>query len=260
MIVKNEEDVIGRCLESVCDIVDEINIVDTGSTDRTKEIVRIYTNRIFDFPWVDDFAAARNYSFNQATKDYILWLDADDIILERDQIKLRLLKETLNQNIDSVSMNYHLDFDEEQNVMTSIRRNRLVKREKHFPWIGLVHEYLAVQGIIHDSDIAVTHSPLTHDTNRNLNIYERMKSEEKDFSPRDLFYYANELVDHGQYNEAIAYYQRFLQTKKGWVEDNIRACNKLADCYHNLNLKEQEANWVLQALLYGSLNRKNVVD
>ncbi|KMY50348.1 tetratricopeptide repeat-containing glycosyltransferase family 2 protein [Peribacillus loiseleuriae] len=251
MIVKNEEDVIGRCLESVRDIVDEINIVDTGSTDRTKEIVSLYTNRIFDFSWIDDFAAARNYSFTQATKDYILWLDADDVFLELDQKKFLHLKQTLNRNTDSVSMNYHLASDEEQNITTSIRRNRLVKREKHFPWIGAVHEYLAVHGIIHDSDIAVTHLPLTHDTNRNLIIYERMLTEGKEFSPRDLFYYANELVDHGNYKKAIEYYLRFLRTKKGWVEDNIRACSKLADCYHQFNLKEQEAHWALKALSYG---------
>ena len=79
MIVKNEEDVIGRCLDSVSDLVDEINIVDTGSTDRTKEIVAKYTDRIFDFEWIDDFSAARNFSFQQATRQYILWLDADDI-------------------------------------------------------------------------------------------------------------------------------------------------------------------------------------
>ena len=82
MIVKNEEDVIGRCLASVSDLVDEINIVDTGSTDRTKEIVKTYTDRIWDFEWVDDFALARNYSFQQATQEYVLWLDADDVLEE----------------------------------------------------------------------------------------------------------------------------------------------------------------------------------
>lgn len=79
MIVRNEEEVIGRCLESVKDIVDEINIVDTGSTDNTKQVVAQYTDRIFDFKWIHHFAAARNFSFQQATKDYILWLDADDV-------------------------------------------------------------------------------------------------------------------------------------------------------------------------------------
>lgn len=92
MIVKDEEDVIGRCLDCVKDIMDEIIIVDTGSTDRTKEIVSAYTSNIYDFEWIDDFSAARNYSFSKATKDYIMWLDADDVLLSKDIIKLKNLK------------------------------------------------------------------------------------------------------------------------------------------------------------------------
>ena len=80
MIVKNEEKVLARCLESVKDIVDEIIIVDTGSNDKTKEIAYRYTQNVYDFEWAQDFSAARNYSFSKATKDYQMWLDADDII------------------------------------------------------------------------------------------------------------------------------------------------------------------------------------
>ena len=87
MIVKDEQDVIERCLESVKDVVDEIIIVDTGSTDKTKQIVSKYTDKIYDFEWVNDFAKARNYSFSKATKDYILWLGADDVILDEDLVK-----------------------------------------------------------------------------------------------------------------------------------------------------------------------------
>lgn len=251
MIVKNEEAVIGRCLESVSKIVDEINIVDTGSLDRTKEIVAKYTERIFDFTWIEDFAAARNYAFQQATTDYILWLDADDIFLEKDQKAFLELKKTLDTQIDAVSMNYNLAFDEENNVTSSLRRYRLAKREKGFKWIGNVHEYLEVYGNLYPSDISVSHMPLSHDAERNLRIYENLASSGKEFSPRDLFYYANELLDHGKVEKAIEYYLRFLKTKKGWVEDNIRACNKLADCYNNLGLKEQEMTWVLHTLSYG---------
>ncbi len=71
MIVKNEEKVLGRCLDSIADLMDEIIIVDTGSTDRTKEIAKKYTEHIYDFEWIDDFSAARNFSFSKATKDYI---------------------------------------------------------------------------------------------------------------------------------------------------------------------------------------------
>lgn len=101
MIVKNEEAVIARCLDSVKDLVDEMNIVDTGSTDNTKEIVKQYTNRIFDFKWIDNFAAARNFSFQQATKDYILWLDADDLLNIEEQEKFRVLKNTLSPKLMS---------------------------------------------------------------------------------------------------------------------------------------------------------------
>ena len=96
MIVKNEEDVLGRCLKSAAALVDEIIVVDTGSTDRTRETASKFTDQIFDFPWRDDFAAARNESFSHASMDYCLWLDADDILLEADQAAFLALKETLD--------------------------------------------------------------------------------------------------------------------------------------------------------------------
>ena len=132
MIVKNEEEVIGRCLESVKNLVDEINIVDTGSTDNTKKIVEPFTDRIFDFQWIDNFAAARNFSFQQATKEYILWLDADDVFSAEEQEKFKVLKESLTNDIDAVSMNYYLSFDDEGTVSSSLRRYRLVKQENQF--------------------------------------------------------------------------------------------------------------------------------
>ena len=70
MIVKNEEKVLARCLDSVADLVDEIIIVDTGSSDATKEIASRYTDQVYDFAWQDDFAAARNFSFSKASMDY----------------------------------------------------------------------------------------------------------------------------------------------------------------------------------------------
>ena len=250
MIVKNEEEVIGRCLASVKDLVDEINIVDTGSTDSTKNIVGQFTDRIFDFQWIDNFAAARNFSFQQATKEYILWLDADDVFSEEDQEKFKALKKSLTPDIDAVSMNYYLSFDAEGNVSSLLRRNRLVKREKQFQWIGAVHEYLSVGGNIYTSDVAVSHLPLSHDHNRNIEIYNQLVKSGEELSPRDTFYYANELLDHAQYEKAIFYYEQFLTSKLGWVEDNIRACFKLADCYTHLNDKENNVSSILRSFEY----------
>jgi hypothetical protein len=77
MIVKNEAATLGRCLSSVRDLVDEIVVVDTGSCDNTKDIARQHGARIFDFPWCDNFTAARNEAIRQATGQWLLWLDAD---------------------------------------------------------------------------------------------------------------------------------------------------------------------------------------
>ena len=82
MIVKNEEKILERCLDSVADLVDEIVIADTGSTDATKEIARRYTEKVYDFPWIDDFSAARNFVFSKATQEYIYSADADEVLSE----------------------------------------------------------------------------------------------------------------------------------------------------------------------------------
>ena len=91
MIVKNEEKHLVKCLKSVRDVVDEMIIVDTGSTDKTIDIARVFGAKVFDFPWTGDFSAARNHSLAQATGDWILVLDADEVISARDFDELKAL-------------------------------------------------------------------------------------------------------------------------------------------------------------------------
>ena len=78
MIVKNEQSILKRCLDSYAGIYDELIIVDTGSTDNTKEIAAQYTDKVYNFAWCDDFAEARNFAFSKASCDYILSVDADE--------------------------------------------------------------------------------------------------------------------------------------------------------------------------------------
>ncbi|MBM7854289.1 glycosyltransferase involved in cell wall biosynthesis [Desulfohalotomaculum tongense] len=85
MIVKNEAENLARCLSSVENLVDEIIVVDTGSTDGTPEIARRFKARVFNFRWVNDFSAARNYSLEQATGDWIIYLDADEELMVDDR-------------------------------------------------------------------------------------------------------------------------------------------------------------------------------
>ena len=92
MIVRDEEAVLARCLQSVRAAVDEMILVDTGSLDGTREIAGGFTEKIYDFTWIDDFSAARNYAVSKASGDYWMWLDADDVIPPDQLEALKKLK------------------------------------------------------------------------------------------------------------------------------------------------------------------------
>jgi O-antigen biosynthesis protein len=89
LIVKNEERHLVKCLKSVRDVADELIVVDTGSTDKTIDIAKVFGAKVFDFPWTGDFSAARNYSLEQATGNWILILDADEVLSPLDFKKLK---------------------------------------------------------------------------------------------------------------------------------------------------------------------------
>src|SRR5690625_191037 len=255
MIVKDEEQVLERCLKSVYDLVEEINVVDTGSTDKTIEIAKKYTDRVFHFKWTGKFKDARNKSFNYATKEYIFYIDADDVLLEEDRLKFLQLKKNLDLSIDSVSMYYNAGMDEYGNITLKYRRNRLVKRSKQFKWKGDCHNYLEVTGNIVNSDVAITHKKSSHSVGRNLNIYKNKIKNGDKFSARDYFYYGNELKENGLYKEAIDSYTKNINMKAGWVEDKVYACINRADCWRLLGDKEKELASLFQSFQYSGTPR-----
>lgn len=176
MIVKNEERVLARCLESVRECMDEIIIVDTGSSDATKEIAARYTDKIYDFEWIDDFAAARNFSFSKASMDFAMWLDADDVFLEADKNAFIELKNSIPENVDVVMLRYHTAFDEEGKPVFSYYRERLIRKGTVSFWKGRVHEVIVHTGRVMYSEVAVTHrSVKTGYNDRNLRIYEKQE-------------------------------------------------------------------------------------
>lgn len=243
MIVKNEEDVIGRCLKCVKDIFDEIIVVDTGSDDKTTEIVKKYTNNLYYFKWIEDFAAARNYAFSKATKDYIMWLDADDIILDQDKEKIKELKVNMDKSTDMVMMKYNTGFDSDGNITFSYYRERIFKRSKKFRWIGEIHEVIPPEGNIIYSDAAISHKKLkNNDPKRNLRIFENMISKGKELDPRQEFYYARELYYNKRYEDAINTFNHFLDSGQGWVENCINACQDLSYCYYSMGESKKALN------------------
>ncbi|NOU81087.1 glycosyltransferase [Paenibacillus sp. LMG 31459] len=253
MIVRNEQATLERCIHSVQEAVDEIIIVDTGSTDSTKEIAGRWTPHVRDYKWKHHFADARNYSFEQAAMDYILWLDADDVLLPAELQKLLELKHSLSPDIDRVSMPYHCDFDEYGHATLKVRRVRLVRRSRNYEWTGAVHEDLSIEeGGCLDSDIVITHrkNHSRSDTKRNLRIYELLLSSGVEFTARDTLHYAMELHQHSFYEQAVLYYQQFIDSNQRTIEDIIHVCSKLADCYYHMGNRDKEQEWIFKSFTY----------
>ncbi|MCL2050961.1 MAG: glycosyltransferase family 2 protein [Lachnospiraceae bacterium] len=213
MIVKNEADILKRCLETVFDIMDEIIIVDTGSTDSTKEIAALYTDKIFDFEWIDDFSAARNFAFSKASCEYIYSADADEVIDEINRQRFKDLKQILNGEAELVQMYYvnQLKFGTVYNFDREYRP-KLFKRNRIFTWIDPIHETIRLEPVIFDSEIEIIHEPKASHAARDLAIFRGMTAPNAPLGlPKRLNnLYARELFMVGEKNdflEAEAYFE-----------------------------------------------------
>ena len=225
MIVKNEEKILARCLDSVAMLADEIIIVDTGSTDATKEIARRYTEHVYDFQWIDDFSAARNFAFSKANMEYIYSADADEILSAENREKFRLLKETLLPEIEIVQMKYAnqlqfgtvYNFDEEY-------RPKLFKRKRDFVWEAPIHETVRLTPVIYDSDIVITHLPEESHAKRDLENFHRHCIDGYRLSKRLHGLYARELMLTGDEEDFAQAADTFLKS----AADNERDSEEMA--------------------------------
>ncbi len=210
MIVKNEEKVLERCLDTIADLVEEIIIVDTGSTDATKKLARRYTEKVYDFQWVDDFSAARNFAFSKAQMEYIYSADADEVLSEENRKRFQQLKETLLPEIEIVQMKYGnqlrygtvYNFDEEY-------RPKLFKSKRSFVWESPIHEVVRLEPLVYDSDIVITHLPGESHAKRDLALFERYCGTGARLSKRLFVLYARELMiagDGEDFAKALPYF------------------------------------------------------
>lgn len=251
MIVKDEEMHIARCLESVADLVDEIIVVDTGSSDRTVEIASQYTTNIYFYPWREDFSEARNYSFSKASMEFCMWMDADDILEESEKDKFLQLKQTLSSDVDMVMMKYNTAFDEDGKPSFSYFRERWIRNCSEYRWVGAVHEVISPSGNIVYSDIAVSHKKINAgDPDRNLKIYQKALAEGKTLEPRQQYYYGRELYYHKKYEEAVSVLEQFLLSEEGWIENKIEACAVCANCYYGLGQEKSALNSLLRSMSF----------
>lgn len=213
MIVKNEEKDLERCLNSVKDIVDEIIIVDTGSNDKTKEIAMRYSAKIYDYKWNDSFSDARNYGIRQATKDWILWLDADEELQCSSKKGLKKHIELGEVDVIAVKM-FHL-YDSEDLVDKQYYiscGHRLFRNQIGLQFEGAIHEKLMVkenQSIQLSNQLLIIHHGyrreyLIKKSLRNLKLLIREK-EMGNEDPWMDYYLASELFHLGEYKKALIF-------------------------------------------------------
>ena len=228
MIVKNEEQVLARCLDSIADLMDEIIIVDTVSTDRTKEIAAKYTSKIYDFAWNGSFADARNYSFSKATCQYIYCADADEVLDAENRAKFRLLKKGLLPEIDIVQMYYcnQLSYNTIYNYDKEYRP-KLYKRLRTFTWFNPIHETVSLDPVIYDSDIEIQHKPTGFHASRDLAAFEKMHADGIRLSSRLHTLYAKELLIAGEKTDLIHAIPTFVSTTK----DETRSEDERMEAY-----------------------------
>jgi GT2 family glycosyltransferase/Flp pilus assembly protein TadD len=244
MIVKNEEANLPDCLASAADLVDEIVIVDTGSTDRTKEVAARFSARIFDFPWCDDFSAARNESLNHTSGEWVFWLDADDRLDEDNRRKLRNLFGNLNGESAAYVMKCICLPDQQTGTITAVDHIRLFRNHPAIRWQHRVHEQIlaAVRKAgseVRFTDVAVHHTGYCDGAlrrkklERDLRLLNLEKAERPD-DPFTLFNFGAIYQELGRHTEAIPLLRRSLERSEPSDSITHKLYALIAGCHRAL--------------------------
>jgi len=220
MIVKDEERYLDNCLKSVKDIVDEIIIVDTGSTDRTLEIARKYTDKIYSLVWNNDFAAARNFSISKAQGEWILILDGDEVLNQED--KNKILEFVNTTDLDGCHfIVYNYIGNGSGSDYTIHEALRLFRNNKKYEFIGRLHEQISSKEKNIDlkkrfsvEDIRLYHYGYLDTVTNNKKKRERnipILLEQIAQEPENLFHYfnlGNEYLAQKDYGQALEQYKK----------------------------------------------------
>ena len=206
MIVKNESKRLARCLESVKGIVNEIVIVDTGSTDTTKQIAESFNAKIYHFQWINDFSAARNYALNQSSGDWNLVLDADEYITNDCSAVIKEFMQNGNHIGRVRILNQFIDDGEEKHSQSFI--SRIIPRGVFYE--GMIHEQ-----IISDLPRVIINVDVEHDgyieasnkKERNLKLL-HLALEKNSKDPYMLYKIGNEYTVAKNYEKADFYFSQ----------------------------------------------------
>jgi glycosyltransferase involved in cell wall biosynthesis len=254
MIVKDEEKFLSKCLQSVKEMVDEIIIVDTGSSDATLEIARSFEAKVFQHKWKDSFSDARNVSLKYATSDWILFLDADEVLDEKSAGKIR----------DVLPRTKHFGFffciyNMKDNGSVSGRHYtvRLFRNQKGVRFAGIIHEQIIPMGTLTYSGMSIYHSgyDLDPETMKRKNernaciLKEALAKNGKDSVLR--YHLANIHLLLGEYDEAIEHATKGMKLTEGAKEKNslyLTTLQVLSQVYYHLGKWEKAEACCLEAL------------
>jgi glycosyltransferase involved in cell wall biosynthesis len=246
MIVKDEEHCLDRCLDSVKDIVDEIIIVDTGSKDNTVNIAKSYTHYVYNFRWIDDFAAARNASIKRASGTWILVLDADEYLEREDGHKLRayLQGQTPARHIIYSLPIISLLGTTHNTSMNEAPVDRIFPNHVGIYYHRPIHEQPVSQEGVALQSIAtpfrIRHSGYTEETliaknkhERNLSIFKKLKDKHGKYGAYDHLMIANQFLMMEEYDKALPHLEEALQRKHELKRAYSRVLFSLLQLYLN---------------------------
>lgn len=239
MIVRNEEQNLAECLGPVAELFDEIIIVDTGSRDRTKEIAKRFTPHVHDFPWCDDFSAARNESLRHATGDWIFWLDADDRILPPHIATIRQILTQLDNRPRVYFFKTVLVPGAPGVDRLFVSHRRLFRRHPDLRWRGRVHEQLGSESVFEHyqkivADVEIEHIGYLDSVlaDRKARLKLRLLRMDYAVNPGDvstLLHLGTALHMLGNDREAKRCFLRILNENTGPHEYMRRVCDMLIE-------------------------------
>ena len=238
MIVKNEENTLKESLSRASSFVDEIIIVDTGSTDNTKDIALEFTDKIYDFKWCSDFSKARNYSIEKASNDWILVLDADEFIVDFSRSSVeKFIENPSNRN--KVGRIKRINFMEDSYVNSKYieRINRLFNRN-YFNYEGIIHEQVvALDGKPYETemvDITADHVGYTLEAlnktgkiKRNMDLL-KMALKDNLEDPYLYFQLGKSYYMLKNYNDAVMHFEKALSFP---LDFNLEYVEDLVETY-----------------------------
>ncbi len=258
MIVKNEEHNLPDCLRTAADLFDEIVVVDTGSTDRTRDVAARFGARVYEFPWCNSFAAARNESLRHVTGRWVLWLDADDRLSDDSRRKLRDLFASLGDEKNAYALKVRSILD------TAGRSSRLLDQVRLFPnlpsvrWEYRVYEQIlpAVHragGAIRWADVVIDHTGYQDagvrqgKLDRNLRLLEQDDAERPDDS-FTLFNLGWTSLDLGRTEQALSFLRRSLERAAADSSIVRKLYDLLATCCRQSGQREEALAWCRKGL------------